>query len=106
MTLLEKIYWLKLVLGIIAALASIGYAKAKVVISQPVPQDISIFLYSMNIAIIIYLVSYYILKLKFAYKVDKPQKIFTTGIGIYFLAWLVLWVLLYTIMAGPPPPPP
>jgi hypothetical protein len=93
MTLLEKIYWLRLVLGIIAALASTGYTK---VVSEV---TISTFIYGLNIAMIIYLVSYYVLKMKFAYKV-APPKIFTTGIGIYFLAWLVFWVLLYTLMVG------
>jgi hypothetical protein len=34
--------------------------------------------------------------------VEKPQKIASTGIGIYFIAWLVFWVLFYTIIAGPP----
>jgi hypothetical protein len=98
MMFLEKIYWLRLVLGIIAALASTGYAKVASEVT------ISTFIYGFNIALIIYLISYYVLKLKFAYKVNNPQKIFTTGIGVYFLAWLVFWVLLYTIMAGPPPP--
>jgi len=31
--------------------------------------------------------------------VDKPQKLFTMGIGIYFISWLVFWILLYTIIA-------
>lgn len=96
MTLLEKIYWLKLVLGIIAALASTGYTKVANEVT------ISTFIYGLNIALIVYLASYYVLRMKFAYKVP-PSKIFTTGIGVYFLAWLVFWVLLYTIMAGSPP---
>jgi len=54
----------------------------------------------MSIAIIVYIVSYYIMKPRFALKVDKPRRIFTMGIGIYFLAWLVFWVLLYTMIAG------
>lgn len=102
MMLLEKIYWLKLALGVVAALASVGYAHVVGAISHPIQFDISVFLYGLNIALIIYLIAYYVLKLKFAYKLDKPQKIFTTGIGVYFLAWLVFWVLLYTIMIGAP----
>lgn len=53
-----------------------------------------------SIAVIIYIISYYLLKSKFGTKVAKPQKILTAGIGIYFLAWIVLWALLYTIAAG------
>ena len=55
-----------------------------------------------SIALIIYLASYYIIKLKFMNKVEKPRKLITTGIGSYFLAWIVLWILMYTIIAGSP----
>lgn len=61
---------------------------------------INTFLNSMSLAIIIYLLSYYFIKSKFRPKVEKTPKLFTTGIGIYFLAWVVFWTLLYTILAG------
>jgi hypothetical protein len=102
MTLIEKIYWIRLLLGIIAALASTGYAQAIGAIS-PTGGDINVFLNGLSMAIIVYVISYYIMKFKWAAKVEKPQKIFTTGVGIYFLSWLVFWVLFYTIIAGPPP---
>jgi heme/copper-type cytochrome/quinol oxidase subunit 2 len=54
----------------------------------------------ISIAIIVYVISYYIMKFKWAAKVEKPQKIFTTGVGIYFIAWLVFWVLFYTLTAA------
>ena len=53
-----------------------------------------------SIALIIYLTSYYVIKLKFMNKVEKPRKLITTGIGIYFLSWIVFWALLYTIIAA------
>lgn len=104
MTIIEKIYWIRLLLGIVAALASTGYTQAIGSVSAEVV-DISVFLNGVSIAIIVYVISYYIMKFKWASKVEKPQKIFTTGVGIYFLSWLVFWVLFYTIMAGPPPQP-
>lgn len=58
------------------------------------------FLNSMSLAIIVYLLSYYYIKSKFKLKVQKPQKLFTAGIGIFFLAWIVFWALLYTVIAG------
>jgi hypothetical protein len=102
MTIIEKIYWMRLILGIVAALASTGYAQAVGGISTD-SGGINIFMNGISIAIIVYVISYYIMKFKWAAKVEKPQKIFTTGVGIYFLAWLVFWVLFYTIIAGPPP---
>ncbi|MGQ9506916.1 MAG: hypothetical protein ACUVTB_03525 [Candidatus Bathycorpusculaceae bacterium] len=102
MTIIEKIYWIRLLLGVVAALASTAYTQAKEV---PIKvTDYFIFMNGISIAIIVYVISYYIMKFKWAAKIEKPQKIFTTGVGIYFISWLVFWVLFYTIMAGPPQP--
>jgi hypothetical protein len=53
---------------------------------------------NISIALMVYLVSYYAIKRIFEHKVEKPQKIFTMGIGIYFFTWLVSLVLLYTLI--------
>jgi len=98
MTPLEKIYWLRLALGILTALICTGYGLAAGIFSTET-FTFNIFMNSLSIALVVYLISYYILKSKFMPKVEKPQKIATTGIGIYFIAWLVFWVLLYTIIA-------
>jgi hypothetical protein len=62
-------------------------------------QSTTVFLNSLSIALVVYLVSYYPIKNRFLLKVEKPRKIATTGIGIYFISWLVFWSLLYTLMA-------
>jgi hypothetical protein len=59
-----------------------------------------IFANGLSLAIITYIISYYIIKQMFILKVEKPQKIFTTGIFIYFLAWAVFWFLMYSLIAG------
>lgn len=98
---LEKVYWLRLVLGIVAALACAGYVIAAHEIPQASgPFSMSTFFNSASIAIIIYLLSYYVVKFKFQSVVKKPQKLITTGIGVYLLSWIVFWALLYTIMVG------
>jgi hypothetical protein len=63
-------------------------------------EPVQSFFNSASIAIIVYIASYYVLKSKFGTKVSKPQKILTAGIGIYILAWLVIWALLYTLVAA------
>jgi hypothetical protein len=103
---LEKIYWLRLFLGIVAALVCVGYAIAanevpQVKQGEPFPANSSLFFNSMSIAIIIYVISYYVVKHKFVTVVEKPQKIMTTGIGIYLLSWIVFWAMFYTILARP-----
>ena len=98
---LEKIYWLRLGLGIIAALVCVSYV---IVVNgipdtiDPFPADTSLFFNSVSIAIVTYLISYYVLKMKFRAMVQKPQKLVTTGIGIYLISWIVFWVFFYTIL--------
>ena len=96
---LETVYWLRFVLGILAALICVGYAVATSAISNS-EFSLTVFLNSTSLAIIVYLLTYYFVKYKFKPLVQKPQKLLTTGIGIYFLSWIVFWTLLYTILAG------
>ena len=91
------IYWLRLVLGIIAA----GISTALTLLSDTL--SYTTFVNGITTALAIYLVSYYILKAKFGTKVEKQSKIMTQGIGIYFFTWLVFWILIYTILKGPLP---
>jgi hypothetical protein len=95
---LEALYWLRFVLGIVAAIICIGYGLATNTVSTNV-FSFNIFINGLAFAIIVYMISYYMIKPRLLLKVEKPQKILTTGIGIYFLSWLVFWILLYTIIA-------
>jgi hypothetical protein len=54
---------------------------------------------SMSLAILTYLGSYFVIKRRFLTRVEKTTKLFTTGIGIYFISWIVFWVLIYTALA-------
>jgi predicted permease len=93
---LEALYWLRFILGIVAALVCVGYEWMLKDIMMSREFNPTILLNGISFALIVYILSYYVIKPKFILKVDKPQKIFTTGIGIYFLSWLVFWVLFYT----------
>lgn len=96
MKTLEIIYWLRLVMGIIAALICTGYglAMGPEYFEEP---KLDTFINALSIALVIYLISYYVVKFKFSHEVEKPQKLMTTGIGIYILSWLVFWILSFTI---------
>jgi len=81
------IYWTRACLGIAAAL-----------ITTLLSSVINInFLNGLTIALLIYIATHYIYKPLFLAKVEKPSKIFTTGIGAYFLTWVVGWVIFYTL---------
>jgi heme/copper-type cytochrome/quinol oxidase subunit 2 len=59
------------------------------------------FLNGITTALLVYLLSYYILKAKFATKVEKQSKIMTMGIFMYFLAWAVFFILFYSFLKPP-----
>jgi len=86
------IYWTRLALGIVAALIS-----ALVAINLDA-LDFTTFTTSLTIALLVYLLSYYALKAKFYNKVEKQSKIMTMGIGIYFIAWALFFILSYSIV--------
>ncbi len=93
---LTLIYWLRVGLGFVAAAISTALTLAAG------ERGLTTFLNGLTIALVVYLVTFYIIKAKFVNKVEKQSKIMTQGIGIYFFAWLVLWVLIYSLILGPP----
>jgi high-affinity Fe2+/Pb2+ permease len=99
MKTLEIIYWLRLALGITAAVICAVFGLAtNTIVKEGFPLWNTL-MNGVSIALITYLISYYIIKSKFSLKVEKQQKLVTMGIGIYFVSWIVFWVLLYTIIA-------
>ena len=92
---LVLIYWTRLALSIIAGAIS---ALVSTMLNE---NSISTFINGLTIALLLYLLSYYALKAKFRDKVEKPTKIMTMGIFIYFIAWAVFFILFSTILKGP-----
>jgi hypothetical protein len=89
------IYWIRVALSIIAAVISAVIATMLDALS------FNTFLNSVTTALVIYLVSYYVLKAKFQNKVEKQSKIMTMGIFMYFMGWAVFFILFYSILEGP-----
>ena len=54
------------------------------------------------IALAVYLLTYYVLKWRFMNKVEKPTKILTMGIFVYFLAFTLCFVLFVTPFLAAP----
>ncbi len=91
---LALIYWLRVILGIVAAAISTALTLAGG------ERGIYTFLNGLTTALIVYLITFYIFKAKFINRVEKQSKVMTQGIGIFFFTWLVSWVLMYTIFLG------
>jgi len=93
---LVLIYWTRVALSIVAA------AISAVVATMQSADSLTTFVNGLTIALLIYLLSYYVLKAKFLTKVEKQSKIMTMGIFMYFIAWAVFFILFYSILRGPP----
>ena len=93
---LVTIYWSRVALAIVAA------AISTVITIMFGERGISTFLNGITVALAAYLFSYYIFKAKFRNQIEKQSKIMTMGIGIYFFTWILAWVLIYSIVLGPP----
>lgn len=92
MTPIVQLYWLRVTLGIVAG------AITAVVALFGNPTDISTLFNCISLAIIVYFISYYVLKMVYKGKIEKQTKILSTGIGMYFFAWIAFMVLFYTVI--------
>lgn len=117
MDIIVKVYWIRMLLGVVAALICFSYI---VLVPGMVSKEgfpLVTFLNSLSIALLIYLISFYAIKNVYLPKmmeevtevdvekrqemlVQKTRKLATTGIFMYFITWLVFFVLLYTIIAN------
>jgi hypothetical protein len=105
---LTIIYWLRMALGIFAGAIS---AILSYFLLNTGLEGTSILLYSISLTLLIYLITFRLIKMKYQNQVEKASKITMTGIGMYFFAWLAFYVLFYTIIIsvfgpGIPPFPP
>ena len=81
----DQIYWIKFLLGMLAAVVCVLL-------------NIENLITGAGVSILTYLISDKILKQLFINKIDKPSTVTKTGIGIYVITFVFLWTLLYTIL--------
>jgi len=101
---LDVIYWVRVVLGVLAGAIC---ALFDIFVERPIPpsMDWNVLFRGLSLALLIYVITYYVMKPIFVKRVKKPSKVFTMGIGVYFAAWIVFWALFYTLFGNPPLPP-
>jgi hypothetical protein len=95
---LEQLYWLRGLSGVVAGILSTLYTYYAHEISTTIFSAYT-FVNGLTIVLAIFLFTYYVFKYAFGSRIEKPTKLFSTGIGIYFIAWIVIWALLYTLIA-------
>jgi len=81
---LSLIYWIKAGLGALAAALCIVF-------------NVNDLFLGITFGIGVYVISDRILKQIFIEKVEKPSVVTKTGIGLYIITWLFLWILMYTL---------
>jgi ABC-type uncharacterized transport system permease subunit len=91
MTPVVQLYCIRIVLGIIAAALS-----AVVAFLLGNAAGISTFVNSLTVALVVYLLTYYILKAVYINKIEKQSKILSTAVGMYFFTWITFFILFYT----------
>jgi len=91
MTPVVKLYWLRVVLGVIAGIISAVFAQYVYAAPNYTP-----LLNSITVALAIYIVTYYVLRAKLQNKITQQSKILTTAIGMYFFTWITFFVIVYT----------
>lgn len=91
MTPVVKLYWLRVVLGIVAGIISAVFAQFIYAAADYTP-----LLNSITVALAIYVVTYYLLRGQLKDKIAQQSKILTTAIGMYFFTWITFFVITYT----------
>ncbi|MCL2173000.1 MAG: hypothetical protein LBH62_08600 [Nitrososphaerota archaeon] len=88
-------YWLRaaigVMFGIICAVLSMFMENNGIIGMSPL-------FYSITFALVMYMVTIYLFKMKFQNQVEEPSKVTMTGIGIYFFGWLAFYILFYTVL--------
>lgn len=91
---LSVIYWTKVLLGALVGLLSGALAGAAGNLS------IGFNLFNgISIALLVYIVAYYVYKRFFLAQVGKTTKLLSSGIGGYFLTWVVVFALVFTLLS-------
>ena len=93
MTPVVQLYWIRTALGIAA-----GALSAVVAFLLGNMSSVDTLVNSFTIALIVYLASYYALKAVYRNKIEKQSKILSTGIAMFFFAWLPFFVLFFTVI--------
>ena len=91
MTPVVQLYWLRVALGISAGAITAVLAALFFNINS-----LDTIINSITITLLIYFISYYILRTYYKNKIEKQSKILSTAIGMYFFSWIAFFVLFYT----------
>lgn len=89
---LDKVFWIRVGLGVLAGTLS-------AIIGQPITIESNRVVLGFGIMIILFIVSYAIAKgLRIPIAITEKKKLITTGYGSYFLMFIFSWILVNTLI--------
>lgn len=102
---LDKIFWLRSVLGVVGGVTTELLTGCKVLIPPPTTGGVCVgglvpdYSTGILVGLFLFLGSYYLLKNTIGRKFPKEEqrKIYTTGVGSFALLFVFSWVLLFTL---------
>jgi len=105
LTLLDKIYWLRVALGAIGGISAELLTGCKVLVPPPSSGGACVggaspdFSTGILLGLFLYIASFYLLKWSVGKGFDKDQqrKLYTTGVGSFLMLFVFCWVLLFTL---------
>ena len=92
-----SLYWVRALLGVTIGALDALFDYYSGVLSQTV-FSINDFFTGLAFALLFFIITYYVLKIFYSDKFQKKSKILSTGIGTYFLLWIVAWVLIDSVI--------
>ena len=93
-----SLYWIRAALGVAVGGLDALYDYSTKALSANYSMSLDDLFTGLTFAILFFIVTYYILKIFYANKFQKKTKIMSTGIGTYFIVWLVSWVFIGTVI--------
>jgi hypothetical protein len=89
---LDKVFWLRVGLGVLAGTLS-------AIIGEPIKIESDRVVLGFGIMIALFIVSYVIAKgMKIPIAITEKKKLVTTGYGSYFLMFIFSWILVNTLI--------
>lgn len=93
----SSLYWIRAILGVAIGAIDALYDYVTGVVTQTAFSFNDLFT-GLTFALLFFIVTYYVLKIFYVDKFQKKSKILSTGIGTYFVVWIVTWVLFYSLI--------
>ena len=93
-----SLYWIRAVLGVTIGALDALYDYSVGNLAQTHVLSINDLFTGLAFALLFFIVTYYVLKILYVDKFQKKSKIISTGIGTYFILWIVAWILIDSII--------